>query len=251
MTRKALLEHLHPDDKDAAHAAIERAISEAGMYDIEYRVVWPDGTIHWLAARGRGYQDVTGRPIRFEGTIQDIDERKRAAEGQRRFLRDVLISVTEGRLLLCQSETELPASPPPFSEPIPLSMSGGLSDLRRTVSAACQAAGLSDERCYDLVTAASEAGMNAAVHVGKGIGQVFVDTQSDMVQVRVTDHGSGISLENLPHATLRKGFTTAGTLGHGMKMMLQTADRVFLLTGPGGTCVVIEQERVVQPSAWL
>ncbi len=93
--------------------------------------------------------------------------------------------------------------------------------------------------------------MNAAVHAGEGTGLVFVDAQSDMVQVRVTDRGSGISLENLPHATLQKGFTTAGTLGHGMKMMLQTADRVYLLTGPSGTTVVIEQERVAQPSTWL
>ncbi len=37
--------------------------------------------------------------------------------------------------------------------------------------------------------------------------------------------------------------TTAGTLGHGFHMMLRTADRVFLLTGPGGTTLVLEKER--------
>jgi PAS domain S-box-containing protein len=200
--------------------------------------------------------DIGGRPLLFS-SCRDISERKaaerelrQAAVRQRAFLRDVLASVTEGRLILCQSEAELPVPLSPFSAPIPISMLGGLRDLRRSISDACQAVDLSDERCHDLITAASEAGMNAAVHAGEGIGQVFLDAQTDLVQVRITDHGPGISLENLPHATLRKGFTTAGTLGHGMKMMLQTADHVFLLTSPSGTRVVIEQERVAPPPVW-
>jgi sensor histidine kinase regulating citrate/malate metabolism len=67
----------------------------------------------------------------------------------------------------------------------------------------------------------------------------------------VTDQGPGIPLEDLPRATLKKGFTTAGTMGHGMKIVLQTVDRVFLLTGAGGTTVVLEQGRVAPPPAWL
>ena len=59
----------------------------------------------------------------------------------------------------------------------------------------------------------------------------------------MVDHGKGITLENLPNATLKKGYTTAGTMGQGMKMMLQTVDRIFLLTGAAGTTVVLEQQR--------
>ena len=61
--------------------------------------------------------------------------------------------------------------------------------------------------------------------------------------MRVEDQGGGIAVENLPRATLSRGFSTKATLGHGLKMMIETADRLYLLTGPSGTTVVLEQER--------
>jgi len=203
-----------------------------------------------LAAAGGGAGligvafDVTER-IRAEGAL------RQSAARQRQFLRDVLASVTEGRLMLCQSEADLPAPLADSSPPIPLTAGGGgLRELRQAAWEACQAAGLAEERGHDMITAASEAGMNCIVHVGEGVGQVFTDPFKGTVQVRVHDHGAGISLENLPQATLRKGFTTAGTLGHGMKMVLQTADHVHLLTGRAGTTVVLEQERVAPLPPW-
>ncbi|MGI4789587.1 MAG: PAS domain S-box protein [Janthinobacterium lividum] len=195
-------------------------------------------------------RDITDRRQQEEERAELLEEVQASTLKQRTFLRDVLASVTEGRLVLCDTASDLPAVPPSFGPSIPLSMASGLRDLRRSIQGACQAAGFSEERCYDLVTAASEAGMNAAVHVGSGEGQVFVDEGRSVVQVRIEDRGPGISLENLPHATLMKGYSSAGTLGHGMKMMLQTADHVFLLTSSVGTTVVVEQGRVAPPSAW-
>ena len=202
--------------------------------------------------------DERGRSAGLIGVAFDVSERVRAeralrqsAARQRQFLRDVLASVTEGRLILCQSEEELPAPLPlAASGPIPLTLGGGLRELRRAAREACRKAGLSDERGHDMITAVGEAGMNCVVHVGVGVGEVTVDPQSGTVQARIADSGPGISLENLPNATLKKGFTTAGTLGHGMKMMLQTADRVFLLTGSSGTTVVVEQERLTPLPTW-
>ena len=192
------------------------------------------------------------------GVAFDVTERvnaeralRQSAARQRQFLRDVLASVTEGRLTLCQSASELP---PPLvaamGDHIAISMEGGLKELRQATRDACAVLYLSDERCFDMITAVSEAGMNCAVHAVAGVAEVFTDSELGTVQVRIMDHGTGIALENLPHATLRKGYTTAGTLGHGMKMMLQTADRIFLLTGPTGTTVVVEQDRVAPPSIW-
>lgn len=178
-------------------------------------------------------------------------ERQEAAERQRTLLRDVLASVTEGHLILCQTAADLPAPLTSFGDPIRLSPSGSLHELRRQTRAACRKAGLSEERGQDMTTAVSEAGMNAVVHVGEGAGQVFVDREGGIVQVRVVDRGPGIPLEDLPRATLKKGFTTAGTMGHGMKIVLQTVDRVFLLTGADGTTVVLEQGRIAPPPAWL
>ena len=70
-------------------------------------------------------------------------------------------------------------------------------------------------------------------------------------QVWIEDHGPGIDMGRLPKATLDRGFTTAGTLGHGFKLLLATADRVWLLTGPTGTTVVLQQGRDEPVPDWL
>ena len=187
----------------------------------------------------------------FTAYLRDLTERRRAemelhlaAARQRAFLRDVLAGVTEGHLILCHSSDEMPALLTALSEPIALSQAAGLSELRRRTREAAESLPVSVERTHELVTAVSEAGMNAVVHAGGGVGQVFVSDLKETMQVKIVDAGAGITLENLPHATLKRGYTTSGTLGHGMKMMLQTADRVFLLTGSAGTTVLLEQDRV-------
>jgi len=168
-------------------------------------------------------------------------EARENAVRQRAFLRDVLASVTDGRLRLCDTPGDLPPALTPFAEPLPLSMSGGLRELRRQASAAAQAAGLPDVRGFDLEMAVGEAGMNAIVHAGEGAGQVFWGRDEGVVQVWVRDQGEGIAVENLPRATLERGYSTKATLGHGMKMMLHTTDALWLLTGSSGTTVVLVQ----------
>jgi PAS domain S-box-containing protein len=198
---------------------------------------------HGKAARLVVAQDVTER-LAMEG------ERREAAERQQTFLREVLSSVTEGKLLLSNSSAQLPRPLMPVDSPVALTREAGLWDLRRCAQEAARVAGHTDERQFDLITAASEAGMNAIVHGGGGTGWVSVGGNGT-VQVRVEDHGTGITMENLPRATLSRGFTTAGTLGHGLKMMLETADRLSLKTGPDGTTVVLEMERDRPSPGWL
>ncbi len=161
---------------------------------------------------------------------------------QRAFLRDVLASVTDGRLQLCNTPEDLPHSLPLSSAPVPLTATEGLRQLRHEALAAAAAAGLPDDCGYDLALAVGEAGMNAIVHAGAGTGQVLWDTGRQCVQVRIEDQGEGIAVENLPQATLKRGYSTKSTLGHGMKMILQTAGCLWLLTGPTGTTVVLEQD---------
>ncbi len=161
---------------------------------------------------------------------------------QQAFLRDVLASVTNGRLQLCGTPEDLPRPLPVSAEPVALTAAGGLRRLRHDALAAAADAGLSDERGFDLALAVGEAGMNAVVHAGSGTGQVFWDKENQRVQVRVEDQGEGIAVENLPHATLKRGYSTKSTLGHGMKMILQTAGCLWLLTGPTGTTVVLEHD---------
>ncbi len=167
---------------------------------------------------------------------------------QRKFLRDVLLSVTDGCLHLCDVPDDLPAPRAPFGESVTVSRSGSLADLRRLVWEASESAGLPDDRAHDLLTAVGEASMNAVVHAGEGTAQISL--ADGTVQIRIEDQGEGIAVENLPKATLARGFSTKATLGHGFKMMLQTVDRIFLLTGSGGTTVVLEQDRRASLPDW-
>ena len=180
-----------------------------------------------------------------------LAEARESAQRQRAFLRDVLASVTEGALCLCDTDRDLPETRAPVGDPLPLSMSGGLRELRRQAFEAARKVGIPDERCYDLELAVGEAGMNAVVHAGEGIGQVFSDREARTVQVRIADWGGGIAVENLPRATLARGYSTKDTLGHGMKMILQTVSRTWLLTGPAGTTIVLEQRPEPSAPAWL
>ena len=173
-----------------------------------------------------------------------------AALRQRRFLREMLTGMTEGRLRLCDSPADLPAALPPVCDPVALSKPT-LRLLRHQVQAVAEERKLPKERAHDLITAAGEAGMNAVVHAGGGEGRVHADPDTGMVQLWITDQGGGINEESLHRATLEKGFTTAGTMGHGFFLILKTCDRVYLLTGGSGTTVVLEQEREEPLPDWI
>jgi len=198
-----------------------------------------------LGARRRQYE-VRGHleeHIRLEEQIQAEHQKQRV------FLRDVLASVTGGRLRLCDSRADLPAPLVEKCEVVPISATEGVSKLRRVTRQKALAHGLADDRWQDLLTAVSEAAMNAAVHAGGGEGRVCAG-RDGTIQVWVEDRGRGIEVEDLPRAALSKGYTTVGSLGHGMKMMLESTDRLWLLTGPAGTTVVMEQDRLPPKPAW-
>jgi anti-sigma regulatory factor (Ser/Thr protein kinase) len=179
----------------------------------------------------------------FEAKISEY------AHIQADFLRDVLASVTDGKLRLCQSSADLPSQGQPFGHDVALTALSGLREIRLTAKSAAIARDFFEDRWQDLITATSEAGMNAIVHAGGGISQVFVGVDG-CIQVWIVDTGKGIEIEDLPRATLERGYTTMGTMGHGMKLMLQTIDRLWLLTGRGGTTVVLEQDRESHKRVW-
>lgn len=168
---------------------------------------------------------------------------------QRAFLRDVLASVTGGKLRLCEAPKALPPPQPEAAEEVSLS-SSTLRLLRRRVQEAAQSQNFDTDRTSDLITAVSEAGMNAVVHAGGGRARIGV-SPAGIVQVWITDTGTGIDVGALPRATLERGYSSAGTLGHGFWLMLNTVDRVFLLTGAEGTTLVLEQERTPPEPVWL
>ena len=69
---------IHPDDREAVRGALSAALASDGAYLSEYRVIWPDGTIHFIAARGKMHRDGAGQPARLMGVCWDVTERKHA-----------------------------------------------------------------------------------------------------------------------------------------------------------------------------
>jgi len=169
---------------------------------------------------------------------------------EKAMLRDVLASVTEGKLILADSLEQLPEKLAAIGGGVVLDKECGLAELRDLIRTASRNADHNDLRTFDTMTAASEAGMNAIVHAERGIATVSVSS-NNTVQVRIEDRGSGIAFDDLPKATLARGYSTTSTLGHGLKMMLETIDRLFLLTGPTGTTVVLEQDKTQPDPSWL
>ena len=68
---------IHPDDRESVVYAVNASLERNLPYEIEHRVVWPDGTVRWLLEKGAVVRDETGKPIQMLGVVQDIDERKR------------------------------------------------------------------------------------------------------------------------------------------------------------------------------
>ena len=72
-----LVSAVHPDDRDRLLGAIARAGLGHEEFRIEYRVIWPDESIHWIEVRGRVLHE-DGKSTRLAGVSADITERKQA-----------------------------------------------------------------------------------------------------------------------------------------------------------------------------
>jgi PAS domain S-box-containing protein len=71
---------IHPDDRVRVQEAVDEAMRVGRFYEVEYRVCWPDGSLHWLMARGRLLRDPQGRPYRRIGITMDITPHKEAEQ---------------------------------------------------------------------------------------------------------------------------------------------------------------------------
>ncbi len=75
-----LLVSIHPDDRAKQQAAAELAYAGEADYRLELRVVWPDGTVHWIQFSGRTIVgDKAGAPT-ISGVSLDVTERRRSEE---------------------------------------------------------------------------------------------------------------------------------------------------------------------------
>ena len=93
LTYESFLELVHPYDRAQVRRAVERAYSARSPFELDHRLLLPDGQIRWLHARGRVVVDDRGAPVRMVGTSQDVTDRKRLDE-----LRDNILSTVSHEL---------------------------------------------------------------------------------------------------------------------------------------------------------
>jgi PAS domain S-box-containing protein len=77
---EAYVADIHPEDRDAVLGAIDAAVTTGGPFVTEYRIAMPDGTVRWVAGRGRVIADASGRPVRMTGSCQDVTRLRGAEE---------------------------------------------------------------------------------------------------------------------------------------------------------------------------
>ena len=107
---------LHPDDRERGHLAIREAIRGVHDFNIEFRVLWPNGEVHDIEAHAlvqQQQQGPDGRAARMIGVNWEITERKRAAEAllasERRY-RDLFELTRDGIVLSDPASGEMLAA---------------------------------------------------------------------------------------------------------------------------------------------
>jgi PAS domain S-box-containing protein len=78
-----LLQAIHPNDLEAHENAVREALAGSGQLDIDYRVIWPNGSVHWLRVRGHAVYDAQGNPVGMAGISLDITDRKETEQSLR------------------------------------------------------------------------------------------------------------------------------------------------------------------------
>ncbi|MBD2097227.1 PAS domain S-box protein [Trichocoleus sp. FACHB-591] len=77
-------DRVHPEDVERVEQAVALALATHTDFEAEYRVFYPDGSVHWLVGRGRGIYNGAGQPVRMLGVILDVSEQRDAALRERK-----------------------------------------------------------------------------------------------------------------------------------------------------------------------
>ncbi len=95
------IKSVHPDDRSEVQEKIGRAIENHQVLRDEYRVIWPNGSVHWIGSMGIAHAE-KGKPSRWLGVVQDITDRKRAEaidRGQKKAFERMVAGATLSEIL--------------------------------------------------------------------------------------------------------------------------------------------------------
>lgn len=101
---------IHPDDRQAMTEKINIARQQQQDYHQEFRVIWADGSIHWIEGKGRFFYNATGSAVRMLGTVLEISDRKQmelALKDSENYLRAIIAAEPECVKLVASDGTLL------------------------------------------------------------------------------------------------------------------------------------------------
>jgi PAS domain S-box-containing protein len=75
-TYQAFLNSVHPEDRSHIEESVSACVENDVPYDIEHRVIWPDGSVHWMSEKGGVIRDRFGKAVRMLGVVMDITRQK-------------------------------------------------------------------------------------------------------------------------------------------------------------------------------
>ncbi|MCI0664918.1 MAG: PAS domain-containing protein [Acidobacteria bacterium] len=84
VTTDLFLHLIHPNDRPLVKQAITQAVKQGTPYDVEFRILHQDGSVHWVMGKGKALLDEAGVAVRMLGINMDITERKHAEDALRR-----------------------------------------------------------------------------------------------------------------------------------------------------------------------
>jgi PAS domain S-box-containing protein len=89
-TYESFLNSVHPEDREFVEQSVNEALYEGRPYDINHRIILPDGAVRIVHEKAEVTSDNNGKPLRMAGTVHDITELKRAEEELRTLSRSLV-----------------------------------------------------------------------------------------------------------------------------------------------------------------
>jgi PAS domain S-box-containing protein len=203
------INRIHPDDRAGVDAAVKEALAvrDGGHYHREFRVVWPDGSVHWIASHGQVYFQGEGderKPIRFIGANLEITLQKEAQAAlqaaNEELEQRVAARTAELRTKSLYARSLLEASLDPL---VTISPDGEITDVNRATE---EVTGITRER---LVGTKISAYFTEPVKAEAGYQQVLAEGLVRDYPLTIR-HASGRTTDVLYHATVYRD--EAGTV---------------------------------------
>jgi PAS domain S-box-containing protein len=106
-TYDAFLYRVHPEDRPDVVEAVNACLKHGRKYDIEHRIVWPDGSVRWVSETGDVIRDEGDRPVRMLGVVKDITHRQAIREELRKARNELEKRVAERTAQLSEANRQL------------------------------------------------------------------------------------------------------------------------------------------------